>query len=1014
MSQHSQFKIDPVEQCVWRLDGAGGDERLHLAPEAFQVFHYLLRHPGRIVTHEEFLQAVWPSVHVQPEILKSHILAIRGVLGDRAETSKYIETVRGRGYRFIGPIADFYPEPPDEASSKDRTPFVGREAPLRQLATQLASAAAGEFQAALITGEPGIGKSALVHEFLGAVGRRHGVIASGQCIEGIAGAIEPFYPILEALGSLCKGPLGSTVLRLLTRLAPTWAIQLPAVVPADQRMQLRQQLLGTTHERMLREGCELLESLAGERTIVWVLEDLHWADYASLELFAALCRRRSRVQLMLVGTYRPEDLPSPQHPLHELSQELSLRKLCSLIELPALLKSDLADFLQVRECPEFIDRLFHLCGGNPLFLLATLDHLVDRGLLSRNPGGWELLGFANDIPSEAPATLAKLLEARFARLSDTQRRVLECACVTGMSFNALVSAPAANLDAQDFEEICDELSRRSHFIRHDSLTVFPDYGPSRTWAFNHALYRQVLYGRIGPIRRARLHHAVAQRLEAIYPANEREERAAGLAEHWAKAHEAPRALSYLRLALHTTLRRYAYRDALTVLDHALQIADTLPDDSRAAAQLELLERRAAVYGVTHDARAPDAYALLAQNAAALGDLETQVRAHLGAAYTSSWRNLAESVTWLNRAIELTDNQHDSAARDIARIIIHVRRIWSVGWSSEDAAACEVALESVKRRNDPLATARALVNVSMIRQLSTRYRESWELLNVNCPLLLGSKDKLTELEAARVTWMHRIGSPWCSSFQGELGRSVTEYEAGIAAFERSGDQSAAESLRLYSGMIKFFCMDYRGVLDTCEEVASQVTGKREYPADIARLLPLEHRMSLVFSGLAHLELQDDVAAWKYLEAADLAMRQQPVHLDWYWRLPLEWGMATLLLARDRDAATVHAERFSSLAQATGERMWQAIAFETLARNALAQDEPRKAMAWINQALAASQGYETPHADWRVHRTAAQVHQALGAAGQSAASSGRSMDIRRKLAASLPERHPYRQRIEAASP
>jgi hypothetical protein len=215
------------------------------------------------------------------------------------------------------------------------------------------------------------------------------------------------------------------------------------------------------------------------------------------------------------------------------------------------------------------------------------------------------------------------------------------------------------------------------------------------------------------------------------------------------------------------------------------------------------------------------------------------------------------------------------------------------------------------------------------------------------------------------------------------------------------------------MIQFFCMDYRGVLDTCEEVASQVTGKREYPADIARLLPLEHRMSLVFSGLAHLELQDDVAAWKYLEAADLAMRQQPVHLDWYWRLPLEWGMATLLLARDRDAATVHAERFSSLAQATGERMWQAIAFETLARIALAQDEPRKAMAWINQALAASRGYETPHADWRVHRTAAQVHQALGAAAQAAAAARQSQDVRRQLARSLPDRHPSRHGIEATT-
>ena len=777
MSQHSPFRIDPVEECLWRTDRAGGEERVHLAPKAFQVLHYLLSHPGRIVSHDEVLHAVWPTVHVQPEILKSHILAIRGALGDRANTSMYIETVRGRGYRFVGPIAHFYPEP-DDTLPGGGAPFVGREEPLRQLAAQFASAAAGEFQATLITGEPGIGKSALVHEFLAAaVGRRPGVVASGQCIEGIAGAIEPFYPVLEALGSLCKGPLGSTVLRVLTRLAPTWAIQLPAVVPAEQRMQLRELLLGTTHERMLREGCELLESLAADRAVVLVLEDLHWADFASLELFSALCRRRSPARLMLVGTYRPQDLPSPRHPLHELSRELSLRKLCSHIELSALVRSDVADFLQSRPSPEFVDRLFDLCGGNPLFLQASLEHLVDRGLLSRNAAGWELLAAAQDIPSEAPATLGKLIEARFARLSAVQQRVLECACVMGMTFNASVSAPAADMDAQDFEATCEELSRHSSFIERGDITFLPDHRPSRNWEFNHSLYRQVLYGRLGPIRLARLHRAVAQQLEAIYPADEREDRAAGLAEHWANAHEAPKALQYLRVVLHTALRRYAYRDALTVLDHALQIADTLPGATRAAAQLQLLERRAAIYGVTHDARASDAYAQLAQDAAAQGDVDAQVRALLGAAYTASWHNLAESVQWLDRAIELTDKQPDSAARDISRIVIHVRRIWSVGWNSEEAAACDSALESVKGRSDALSTARALVNVSMIRQLSTRYRESWESLNANCPILLDSRDQLAESEAARITWMHRIGAPWCSCFLGELGRSVTEYETG---------------------------------------------------------------------------------------------------------------------------------------------------------------------------------------------------------------------------------------------
>ena len=104
-TETSVFRIDVTNLCVWRRNGAGDDERLELTPKAFDVLRYLVENSGRLVSHDELLTAVWREVHVQPEVLKSYILAIRNALGDKSSNPRFIETRRGRGYRFIGPVS---------------------------------------------------------------------------------------------------------------------------------------------------------------------------------------------------------------------------------------------------------------------------------------------------------------------------------------------------------------------------------------------------------------------------------------------------------------------------------------------------------------------------------------------------------------------------------------------------------------------------------------------------------------------------------------------------------------------------------------------------------------------------------------------------------------------------------------------------------------------------------------------------------------------------------------------
>src|SRR5271157_5722900 len=98
--EFSPFRLDTVNECLWRHRETGLDERILLPPKAFAVLRYLVEHPGRLVTQDELLEALWPDTFVQPEVLKSHVRDIRIVLGDDFKNPRFIETLPRRGYQF--------------------------------------------------------------------------------------------------------------------------------------------------------------------------------------------------------------------------------------------------------------------------------------------------------------------------------------------------------------------------------------------------------------------------------------------------------------------------------------------------------------------------------------------------------------------------------------------------------------------------------------------------------------------------------------------------------------------------------------------------------------------------------------------------------------------------------------------------------------------------------------------------------------------------------------------------
>jgi hypothetical protein len=153
-----------------------------------------------------------------------------------------------------------------------------------------------------------MGKTTVVESFLNELRNSNAGYARGQCLEAYAGVKGPYYPVLEALGNLSRGPEADNLAEILETHAPTWLIQLPALLKREHRESLQRELAGTTRERMIREICEALEALTLERILVLLFEDLHWADHSTVDLISAIARRRTPAKLLVVGTYRPVDV----------------------------------------------------------------------------------------------------------------------------------------------------------------------------------------------------------------------------------------------------------------------------------------------------------------------------------------------------------------------------------------------------------------------------------------------------------------------------------------------------------------------------------------------------------------------------------------------------------------------------------------------------------------------------------------------------------------------------------
>jgi tetratricopeptide (TPR) repeat protein len=487
-----------------------------------------------------------------------------------------------------------------------RTQGVGRAKESAELHRVFESACAGRGLLLGIAGEPGIGKSTLVEDFLAevAAGPVPCSVARGRCSERLAGT-GAYLPLLEALDCLLQGEGRDTAAQALRLLAPTWYIQVAPPISDDSSIgSLTAELRAASPERMKRELGAFFQEVSRMRPLVLFLEDLHWADISTVDLLAYLGSRAAGQRLLLVLTYRPTDLQLNKHPFLPLKRDLQARGVCRELSLDLLSRDDLERY-QALTFPEhlfpsdFSELLHSRTGGNPLFMVELLRYLRDQGVIAEENGRWALARAVPDLEHELPQSVRSMVQRKIDQLSETDRQVLVAASVQGHEFDSAVAARTLGRDAADVEERLEVLERDFAFVRLVRDQEYPDGTLTLRYAFIHMLYQNALYTSLRPTRKSILSAAVARALLSFLGDKQVHGSASELALLFEAARDWEHAVCYFLQAARRAVRIHAFQEVMALAFRGLEVCKRLPDGlERDRSEFRLLR----VLGVAQMAR----------------------------------------------------------------------------------------------------------------------------------------------------------------------------------------------------------------------------------------------------------------------------------------------------------------------------------------------------------------------------------------------------------------------------
>jgi ATP/maltotriose-dependent transcriptional regulator MalT len=551
--------------------------------------------------------------------------------------------------------------------------FVGRSEQLAELEAALRDAAGGRPSLALVGGESGVGKSRLAGELIRHAREAGARVLSGDCVE--LGEDElPYAPLLTALRPLVRD--GDPA---LDALAPSLRAALDAILPG---LGSEQSAGKATQSGVFEALLTLLQSLGEDTPAVLVVEDLHWADSSTRSFIGFLARAVCNERLLVVGTYRSDELHR-RHPLRPLLAELSSDPYARLIELPRFTPEELAEqlagILAELPDPELVERVYSRSEGNALYAEEILAAGLDgRGTL--------------------PPTLRDALMLRVERLSAPAQELIRWLACQPAADHLLVAAVAGLEPAQLRDALREAVA--SHIV----VTVREE-----SYGFRHALLREVVYDDLLPGERTEMHAALAAELEQRIESGERGAHiTAQTAHHWAAAGDQPRALAAAVRAGLAAERVNAFGEAQALFDRALSLWERVPDPE-SLAELEEFELLRHAAGAADQAGDPTRQEALLRRALTLVDAAADPsRAALTQERLSQslWSQHRQdgSLDALRAGLALLPDEPSAARAKLMAQLARRRLVQSRFGEAADCAreAIEVAREAGDRESEAIA------------------------------------------------------------------------------------------------------------------------------------------------------------------------------------------------------------------------------------------------------------------------------------------------------------------------
>ncbi|HUF49323.1 MAG TPA: BREX system ATP-binding domain-containing protein [Longimicrobiales bacterium] len=773
-------------------------------------------------------------------------------------------------------------------------PLVGRRDDLAALIPALDAAAGGAGSTLVLVGEGGVGKTRLAHVIAEEARRRGFRVAAGRAYPVETGV--PYALFADAFSTVVRDPATAAIALAGRDAGAELAFVLPSLGEPRARA-IGGEDAAEFKTRLLWVMSEFVRNLAARQPLL-LLDDVHWADHASLELLHFLARQIEQSAVLILCTYNEVE-GRQRTELRPLEQALLARGVARTHRVTPFTRAETEELLQRSfdiddaVSGQFAEMLFAWTRGNAFFVRETLQSLVDSGRLHRRADGqwlgWELAEL------ELPGTVREAINARIERLGADARAVADVGAVIGTRFDHGLLGAAARLEEAALLTALDELRSAQVIEEADALDEV-------RYDFTHPLLRQVLYAGLGTARARALHERIADALEARYGAAA-DAHADELAFHFARAGKGAavaKAARYLFAAGRSALARFADREAVGYLRLALEHHAADVGMSRAAVMSELAR--------AHQ-RLGEADAAIALLQACLADSDTD--------HVAVQRRLGQVCYWSGRHADAL--AHFSLATELAH------EQGRAGDEARSRLATGVSLQELGR------AAEAKEQIDRARDIAEAEGDTAVLARVHRALLLlhswtGPPDAAREHGALAARLAREAGDTG-TEFFAEWGLAVLEGLTGhtqemarhIAVIEQIAETQRSPLLRLWTAELSIELATARGEWERGIGIGEHAIGLARSLHQVTLLPRLLVWTALIYLGRGDLEraraLIDE--AWSCSGADDADTGVTDVHSV----LPAHIGRAAYFLTtRDFAEAIRTCERGLAIADRTGYAFW----------------------------------------------------------------------------------------------